>query len=264
MSRRSGNDKYKAWTNIIGAVTTEIKLLALVVLVLETSYGITFAVIENNYRIYVFVGNSVLLLILIVGLLIIVNRKAKSTSNGRAIQPSPQTPRDLVVEDLVNTAINAVCRAASLPHSPGTAGLRVFIFKHENGQLVCTHFYSADPTREEVGQTRFSVNAETANTIAVVQAFLDKQVTRKNLDVTGEGQPGVYGMISPKLKMVLASPIMSKDGTVWGTVDFDAATESGVHQLTSEMADATIHALAVHLTPLLASTDPSGIGVDVH
>ena len=164
----------------------------------------------------------------------------------RPLQPSGRTPGRSKIRDLVNDAIQMICRAASLPQSPEKSGIRVFIFQHVTGQLVCKHFYSANIQREEVDRTRFDVNSRTAKHVVVVDAFLKKESVRRNLESPTEGTAGVHGNVSPQIKTVVAAPIFV-DNNAWGTVDFDATTPLGGKLLNSDVADAAIYLIAKHL-----------------
>ncbi len=55
------------------------------------------------------------------------------------------------------------------------------------------------------------------------------------------------GEISSELSFVLAAPIFNEDGSVWGTVDFDASTEAAQAFLSDEVSDAAVFQLARHL-----------------
>ena len=166
------------------------------------------------------------------------------------VQVLSSADRDPLFEEILRSSLHVICRAASLPATPSEAKLRVFIFRYQNKQLVCTHFYDADQAEEVVGETCFDVSPKIAKKIVVVEAFLKKRLTRRVLKSTGEGTPGVHGKLSSDIKGVLAQPIM-KDGEPWGVVDFDAGTEVGLRMIESEKAGAAIYAIASHLALLV-------------
>ncbi len=248
---RQSTQAERRWTEILDRIPTDVRILALILLVTEAIYGGTLMAVEQKLRLWVFLVNSFLILCIIVGFFL---------TRQPSMHGSPKTPTDPLIGKLVNGAIEVVCRAASLPLSPEKARLRVFIFKRDRNQLVCTHFYAANPGREEVDVLRFDIDSDTAKLIVVVRAFLDRRVCVERLRESGEGRKGVHGRISRDLLTVLAAPIMMKDGTCWGIVDFDTSTEAGAALLISDVADATIHALAAHLA-LLVSLDRTAVTV---
>jgi hypothetical protein len=140
-----------------------------------------------------------------------------------------------------------VCRAVSLPETPQSAKLRVFIFKREDDWLVCRYHWSQDPVREQVGKLRFQMTAENAERVAVVRAFRDERICRTTISPLPKDARGVTGDVDDNLTFVLAAPILDAKGTLWGTVDFDAATEKGKALLSTEVSDAVMHQLARHL-----------------
>jgi predicted nucleotide-binding protein len=71
-------------------------------------------------------------------------RNHSSEANG-GVTSSPRTPDTEVLNNLVNGALQTVCRAVSVPQTPESAKLRVFIFKKLGDQLVCSHYWSPNP-----------------------------------------------------------------------------------------------------------------------
>lgn len=167
------------------------------------------------------------------------------------LQPSALTPDTELLNRLVNSCIESLCRAASLPASPSKLRLRVFVFRSEGKELVCRYYWSQDPVTEEVGQLRFTLTETTAEKVAVVRAALRKKICRAAVRPLPDNTAGVIGDVADDLTYVLACPIF-KDGTVWGTVDFDAATEAGTELLRTEDANAAIFRIAKHLELVLA------------
>jgi hypothetical protein len=156
------------------------------------------------------------------------------------------------LNQIVQNALEAICRAMSVPATPHEASLRAFVFREEDGWLVCSHFWDPHESDEEVDKTRFKLDRETASKIVVVRCFLDDatRVTEENDTEAGEvgpvpaGTVGVEGRIKPDLMYVLAAPIRNADGTVWGVVDFDASNDLGISLLTNSYAKAVIFRLA--------------------
>ena len=165
------------------------------------------------------------------------------------------------LDQTVETALETVCRAMSVPVTPERATLRTFIFRRENNELVCRHFWDPNPSEEKVGTTRFPIDRETATEIAVVRCLLDHE-TRSMHDTRAEGSPvrrlpkgfkGVKGKIKPSIRYVLPAPIWSDDGSIWGGVDFDASSASGKKLLQTEVAKSVMMRLARHLRSLVAA-----------
>jgi hypothetical protein len=110
-----------------------------------------------------------------------------------------------------------------------------------------------------VGQLRFDINANVAQEVAVVRAVVDGAIAKTEVRPLPSGFKGVHGEISKELSFVLAAPIYKKDGTVWGTIDFDAGNEKGKKLLDTEVSLAAIFQLAQHLKMILSLPDISGV-----
>lgn len=165
-----------------------------------------------------------------------------------------------LLNQVVENALETVCRAMSVPVTPEQATLRAFIFRNEDNELVCRHFWDPNPSDEEVGRTRFVINEETASQIVVVRCFLDT-ATRRTHDAEAEGNAvkplpkgfkGAKGKIKSSLRYVLAAPIWKEDGSIWGVVDFDASNEAGKKLLQTEASNSVIMRLARHLSRILS------------
>lgn len=168
------------------------------------------------------------------------------------LQPSALTPDTELLNRLVNSCIESLCRAASLPASPSKLRLRVFVFRSEGQELVCRYYWSQDPVTEKVGQLRFALTETTAEKVAVVRAAVRKTTCRTAVRPLPNDAAGIIGDVADDLTYVLACPIFNEDGTVWGTVDFDTATEAGTELLLTEDANAAIFRIAKHLELVLA------------
>jgi predicted nucleotide-binding protein with TIR-like domain len=170
----------------------------------------------------------------------------KSAGSGK-VKPSPHTPDSVLLNNLVNGALETVCRAVSVPITPESSHLRVFIFKKIEDELVCSHFWSPNPVKEMVGKLRFSINVQTAGNLAVVKAFATEQIMREDINAQEQRELAASAPVSDALHFILAAPIFSQDGSVWGVVDFDASNEQGKQLLNTEVADAAMFRLAQHL-----------------
>ncbi len=182
----------------------------------------------------------------------------------RMVEPTPLTRGSEFLDALVDTSIESLCRAVSLPGSPSQPKIRVFVFRIEGEELVCRYHWAADPVSEKVGHTRFAINDDTAKEVAVVRAVLDRRTCRTqvrplsdsgSMASTGSpeisGSPSFAGDVDETLSYVLASPIFGGDGAVWGTVDFDTATDTGTALLSTEAAASAILQIARHLAIVL-------------
>ncbi len=177
----------------------------------------------------------------------------KTAARNAPMLPSPKTPSDDRVQMLVQSALELVCGALSTPLSPDIARLRAFIFKKEESQLVCTHFWATRQVKEVVGVLSFSIDPETAGEVAVVKAALQKRVVAVPVSILSEDLDGVHGEVEEDLCFILAAPILGSNGEVWGTVDFDASRPEGEKLLRQEMSHSVIFDLGRYLHLALAS-----------
>lgn len=162
---------------------------------------------------------------------------------------------------LVRASLETVCRALSVPVTPEQVSLRAFIFRKEDEELVCSHYWDPNPSDEEVGVTRFKIAPEVAKDVVVVRCFQDKKLRSSGSDekstASGVVRPlppglsGVGGRVKPELTYVLAAPIRDDSGTIWGVVDFDTSKMKGEKILKSECAHSSILALSRQLTNML-------------
>ena len=155
------------------------------------------------------------------------------------------------INQLINSAIHAACRAVALPQTPGAAKIRVFVFRKEGAELVCSHSWAQHPTKESIGKLRFKISLDKATDVGVVRCVLEEKITKAEVSPLDSAE--MRGQISDELTFVLAAPIFNPDGSVWGTVDFDASTPSGQALLSDELAEAAIFQLAQHLQAIIAS-----------
>lgn len=163
---------------------------------------------------------------------------------------SPLTPDSPLLNSLVKGAIETVCRGVSLPRLPEEAQLRVFIFRKEGNSLVCSHFWSANPTTEKVGVNRFDINSDLAAKVAVVRAVLDRKTVGMGVNPLDETESGVRGDVA-EINFVLAAPILKTDKSIWGVVDFDSSNEAGRTLLMNKASESVLYQLAEHIKLLL-------------
>lgn len=162
---------------------------------------------------------------------------------------------------IVKCSLETVCRAMSVPVTPEEVSLRAFIFRKEDGELVCRHYWDPNPSDEEVGVTRFKIDPAVAKEVVVVKCFLDKQLrsssSGQDTAAAGDVQPlppdfqGVEGKVKRDLTFVLAAPIRDENDDIWGVVDFDTSNGDGEDLLKSKWARSTLLALAQQLKNVL-------------
>jgi len=173
-----------------------------------------------------------------------------------ALPPSQGTPDNALLTSLVNGALETVCRAVSIPQTPDSAGLRVFIFRLGDNQLECTHHWAQNPIREEVG-LRFQVD-ETTSQWAVVRAINEQDVCLQQVDPVSQTRVAANVPVSPLIACVLAAPIYTRDKSIWGIVDFDASTQAGCDLLRTPVAKSTLFQLSQHLKLILSLEQQGG------
>lgn len=233
---------------ILSTIDTKTKVLALIALVAEALFLGSLSTLRGDQALYALITCAAILVVTIVGIVIVevMETRISRTSTGQLV-PSPLTPRSDFLNEVINSAIQTVCRAVSLPLTPQDAKLRVFIFRKDGNQLVCSHHWSQDPVKEQVGKLRFELNSETAKRVAVVRAAIDETICRTPVRPLPKGLPGVTGDVSDDLSFVLAAPIRRNEGGIWGTVDFDTASDRGQALLLTEVSNQVMFQLARHL-----------------
>ena len=184
--------------------------------------------------------------------------QAKSTGGNPGLRRSLKTPEHSIVANLVNGAIETVCKAASIPHFPASVGLRVFIFRRADKKLVCTHYYAERDPAEPVGLT-IPMTKERADW-AIVRAIKEgPNFAFQKVDAKRQQRSAKETGVSPSIKSVLAARIHNPDRSIWGVVDFDAFSQGGCDRLATEAAQVAICDLARHLG-LLFSIEDQGAG----
>jgi len=193
-----------------------------------------------------------------------LERTASDDEAPVALSPSNATPSSEILDALVNSTLQAICRATSLPMSPDDAKVRAFIFQVEGNELICKYYWALNPTSEKVDLTRFPLTAEAAKTVAVVQCALEDRIVRTPVRPLPDTLSSDGGAVEPDLAYVLAAPIHDRNRAVWGTVDFDTSSRIGEERLSTPLADAAVFQLTQHLQVILslragAAMDPVGV-----
>jgi hypothetical protein len=228
---------------ILKTLDTETKVLGLIALIAEALFLGALTVLREKYLLYALFACVVILLVTIIGIVIV---NVARTRVGR-MRPSALTPRSDLLNGLIDGAIETVCRAVSLPNAPLNARLRVFIFRKERNQLVCSHFWSDYAAPEKVGRLRFELDSATAKRVVVVRAVLDDHICRTPVSPLPPDLQKAAGDVAADLDFVVAAPIRLPNGEIWGSVDFDTSTEEGKALLSHEMSNRVMSQLASHL-----------------
>ena len=176
-----------------------------------------------------------------------VLQRAGRTGTAGDVRPSVRTPDSPFLNQLINSAIETVCRAVSLPQSPEAVKIRVFIFVKRGPQLVCSHYWAPNPIKEMVGRLKFDITPEVGKKVAVVRAVINEEITRTKVAPLPDSLEQSSGGVAEDVSFVLAAPIYKDDGSIWGCVDFDASTAQAETFLSTEVSDATMFQLAQHL-----------------
>jgi hypothetical protein len=181
-------------------------------------------------------------------------KKIRDNQKSASLTPSALTPGSPILKKLMEGAVETVCRGVSVPQNPETAALSAFIFRLENRDLVCTHYWSPSPRKEQVGILRFAMSDEVAKKVIVVKAAMDKGPCRTLASSLVGNRSGITGEIDD-INFVLATPILNEDGTVWGVVDFDSKNEVGQSLLKTDVSDVVMYNLARHLRLIFSLTE---------
>lgn len=249
-------------SGILATIDSKTKVMGLTALAAEVLFLGALATLPSEQTVWALTICAVILVVTIIGIVIVEVTEAK-VAEPPPMQPSPLTPDLSLLNELVNGAIQTVCRAVSVPQSPESANLRAFIFRKEGNQLVCTHYWSPNPAREMVGKLRFEINASVAERVAVVRAVINEGVCQGACRTPVEPLPkdlnGVEGEVSENLSFVLAAPIIDQSGSIWGVVDFDTGNDIGKSLLQTEVSDSVMFQLAKHIRVIFSLTDTDGL-----
>ena len=127
----------KEWAGILATVNTKTKVLGLIALVTDALFVAALTILRAQQLLFALLACAAILLVTIIGIVVVeVTEVRAAGSNPNRLTPSPLTPQSDFLSDLINSAIQTVCRAVSLPQTPQAAKLRVFIFRKEDDQLA--------------------------------------------------------------------------------------------------------------------------------
>jgi hypothetical protein len=205
---------------------------------------------------------SIACITLAVGSTLAYYKKKCDTCSEYKMIPSPLTPNSPILDKLMAGAIETVCRGVSVPQTPESADLSAFIFQKKENELVCTHHWSPNPRQEQVGVNKFELREDLLDKVAVVKAAFEKKPNRTPVTPIPEGTEGVEGKIDPTLNYVLAAPILNKDKSLWGVVDFDSGNEAGKTLLMNTVSDSVMYNLAEHLRLIFSLTENEDASVN--
>jgi len=242
---------------LLSTLDTRTKVLGLFLLVVEVLFGITAltALPKEQVWMAVVVAGAVLVCF-VVAIAIIEVQTARAQQEAGRVEASPLTPYDKIMNDIVRSTLETICRAVSLPQTPESANLRVFIFRKEDEWLVCRYYWAPNPVGEEVGRLRFPINIKSAEEAAIVRCVLEGTITRTTVDTLSLPLEHQAGEVDPNLRFVLAAPIVTPNGDAWGTVDFDTSTETGEVLLSTDVSKSAIYQLARHLQVIIFAFPP--------
>jgi len=251
--RAREGDRYHALRDVLDTLGPRTRGLALALLITDLIFGVSIfsaGVVSqlsgDDFKVAV-ICVAVLLLVSILAITAVELRVERNEHTSLTLQRSDRTPSSEVLDALVKSTLEMICRVTSLPLAPDVARMRAFIFKVEGGELICSHYWALNPTSEKVGVTRFPMTKEAAAKIAVVKCALSGKITRTPVEpLPATLVPGDEA-IEADLTFVLAAPILDGNKRVWGTVDFDTSSELGRDRLLTQEADAAIFRLTQHL-----------------
>jgi hypothetical protein len=246
---------------VLGVLEPRTRTLGLVLIVVDLIFGVAIfgtGLVSDLGRDAFLVAVGVVGVLLLVSTICIYRIEMAVQRSEGGVTPSAGTPSSTQLDALINGALQTVCRAASLPQTPESAGLRAFIFQSDGARIICRYFWAANPTQEEVGRTQFLLDERTAAEVAVVRCVTDGKLTRMDIrPLSSEVAAQASGSVEDELSYVLAVPIRSEDGRIWGTVDFDTSTDAGCELLSSQISDAAMHQLARLLQVALGLREPN-------
>jgi hypothetical protein len=219
------------------------------------SAGVVSHVSDSAFEVAV-IGVVVLLFASVVAITVVELTVERNTQRAGILKRSSKTPSSDVLDALVNSTLEMICRATSLPLAPDQARVRAFIFKREGDELVCRYYWALNPTSEKVGVTKFPLTEEAAQKVAVVRCALDRNITRTPVSpLPAELEKAASDSVEQDLTFVLAAPILDQKQQVWGTIDFDTSNNVGKERLSTPLADAAIFQLTQHLQVMFSLRD---------
>lgn len=249
-------------SNLLKTLGPRTRGLALVLLVIDSIFGLSIFSVGVTGSMS---GSDFVVAIIVLGVLLLASLVAitrveltvqRDDQHNLSLKRSARTPDSAVLDGLVNSTLEMICRATSLPLAPDQAGMRAFIFRHEGDTLVCRYHWAMNPTSEKVGITRFPLTREAAEDVAVVRCALDRRITRTRVaPLPDQLEESASDTVDDDLTFVLAAPILDEDQQAWGTIDFDTSNELGKERLSTDLADAAIFQLSQHLQVIFGLLD---------
>jgi hypothetical protein len=235
---------------ILGKRPTALAVLGLVVTAAMLGLWTVTPQMDGPLAFATFLVAGVVLMAAMAVILAIVRREA-----------APPKPLPVVwpPKDTIEQALEASCRAASLPRYPGDVGLRAFLFVLQGNELVCKAGW-AERQHREVGSVSFRVDDRDEDAPVVVRAFRAGGAVFDPAPPSVKGRKGVKGAVHEEIKAILAAPIRGPDGALIGTIDFDAVAPAGTGVLATSEAKVAILALARHFGTLVKPA-PDGLPV---
>jgi hypothetical protein len=245
------DESYRGLRGVLQTLGPRTRTLALVLVVVDSifgasifSTGVVSHLSGNDFEVAVICAAALLLASIVAITLVelLVEQHQAMT-----LQRSSHTPSSEVLDALVKSTLEMICRVTSLPHAPDIARMRAFIFRVEGDELVCSHYWALNPTSEKVGVTRFPLTEEAGSRVAVVKCALEQKITRTPVDPLPTTLVPGDENVAQDLTFVLAAPILDEKKRIWGTVDFDTSSDLGRDRLLTQDADAAIFQLTQHL-----------------
>ncbi|WP_420581603.1 hypothetical protein [Reichenbachiella sp.] len=235
--------------NLLTSISTRTQLLALIAIIGEGLFIYAFKSVQQDEKF----GVAAMALVFLITIFTSIVYLELNSSKGFGATPETDKKASKFLNNLVLAALETVCRAVSLPADPGAIGIRVFIFKKEDDELVCKYSWSQNPVEEVVNKLKFKISQNSSREVAVVKSALNRKIEEseikpisENLKLNGE----VVGDIDNQLTYVVAAPIYSSDNKIWGIVDFDTSSEVGMETLQKDSSKATMFKLASLLSTM--------------
>ena len=150
-------------------------------------------------------------------------------------------------QNFIESGLKVTCQTLGIPELINLIDIRAFVFKKEGDQLVCRYNWSANPQKEIAGALRFDINDETKSQVIVVRSYMERAVVGCEVSVIPEDFDGMEGEVQDNLCYILAAPIIGPDKNVWGIVDFDTSTSTGMEVLKSEYVKPVLFNLGKYL-----------------
>lgn len=238
------------WRSLIETLDPRSRIIGLVALLAEAAFGGVIPFLPEGSRLFAFV-TLVVALVFAMLVVVYIETHLRKVQPDKVLIPSPKTPDQRFLNEMINSFIQAACRAVSIPHSPDHVDLRAFVFQRQDEKLVCTHYWALHPTDEKVGVTQFLLAKEVAEKVAVVRAVMERKICRTHIEPLPRGFEGAKGEIKESLRFVIAAPIIGPDGEVWGTFDLDSGNDRGEELLSSGITDSALSQLARHIGIIL-------------